>query len=83
MTQEKINAITWNGDVGSLCKYVAQAQAEVSFRVGVGEGMERIIKYLKIRWCSYGENEITGLSRHTFELPKNWEESLKKQAGGK
>lgn len=55
------------------------AQAEISFERGGENERERIIKYLKIRWCQYESNEITGMSRHTFALPKDWEQALKEE----
>ena len=41
------------------------------------EEREKVIKYLKVRWCSYAQNIHMGISRHTFALPKDWEQALK------
>jgi len=40
---------------------------------------ERIIKYLKVRWHSYYQDVYLGISRHTFALPEDWEQALRKE----
>jgi len=43
------------------------------------EERERIIKYLKIRWRSYKTDKLTGVWRHAFALPEDWEQALKEE----
>jgi len=39
---------------------------------------EELIHYLKLRWRNYSEYSVEGISRHTFALPKDWEQALRK-----
>lgn len=39
---------------------------------------EKILDYLEYWWRKYESNTLTGDSRHTFQLPEDWEEAIRR-----